>query len=387
MNVRALIIVIITFAVTALFSSAAFAQGAQVIVTPKASYRIVYDDNVNNTKDGDIEHQLRPALQVDINTERSKNRLEAGLTVHRYGDKDNLDRTEQEYTLSSRNELHERVRLNLTASYEDDYTISKIAEELAETTRKTARRRLTVSPRLEFVVTEKNLLGLTYTFSSTDYDRADYVDYDYHGLSADWTYIWTERFRLRASTGLSWYDNQYNDGDGSYSDVTFMTGFEYDLNEIWTWSLMGGYLQSKSTVDRPTLDIEEDGDGYVGTTQLAWDYPRSDGYVEYSRDNTVGLSGETLTRDRFRLRELYLLTERTRLRFDVSVTLTESDGSINERDSAYYSLRPGIEYDLDENWTWEAGYSYEYSEDKINDSNYDRNKFYMGIRWDLPMEM
>jgi hypothetical protein len=378
---------ILAVAATALSASVALAQSAQVIVTPKAAYRIVYDNNVNNTKDGDFEHQFRPALQVDVNTERSKNTVEAAVTLHRYNDLDQLDRTEQEYTLSSRNELTELLRFNLTGSYEDDYTISKIAEELAETASKTARRRLTLSPRLEYVVTERNLVGLTYTYGSTDYDRAEYVDYDYQNLSADWTFIWTERFRLRASTGASWYDNKYSDGDGAYSDLSFMVGFEYDINEIWTWSVMSGLLQSKTTVDRPGLDVDKEGDGYVGSTRLTWDYPRSDGYIEYGRDNTIGLSGETLTRDRFHLKETYLLTERQRLKLDSVITLSESDGTISERDSAYYRIRPSYEYDLDENWTWELGCSYEYVEDRVNSSNYDRSKAYMEIRWSLPEEL
>ncbi|MDD4732404.1 MAG: hypothetical protein PHX58_10760 [Desulfovibrio sp.] len=385
MKIRALTTLAVLLA-TATGACGAWAQSAQVIVTPMVGYRIQYDDNVNNTGEADLEHRLRPGVRLDVNTERSKNRLQAELSLYRYHDSDNLDRTEQDYSLSSRNELTERLRLNLQGSYEDDYTISKISEELAETTRKTARQRLNTSARMEFTVTERNLLGVTYGFGATDYERQDYVDFEQQSLSVDWTYIWTERFRLRAGTGFSWYDNDYDDGSGSYSDRSYTAGFEYDLNEIWTWSLNGGYLQSNSTVDRPGLDLDKDGDGYVGSSRLAWEYPRSSGYLEYARDNTVGLSGETLTRDRFRLRERYLITERSLLDFEAVATLTESDGSIKDRDSVYYSLRPTYEYRLDEDWTWELGYRYEFIEDKVAEDDYDRHKVFTGIRWQLPQE-
>ncbi|MGE4291114.1 MAG: hypothetical protein AB7E32_02780 [Desulfovibrio sp.] len=387
MNARALTIMILAVAVTALTATVALAQSAQVIVTPKASYRISYDDNVNNTKKGDIEHRLTPALQVDVNTERSKNTLKAIVGIYRYGDLDNLDRTTQKYSLSSRNDLTERVRLHLNTSYDDDYTISNIAEEQAQIASKTARRRLSLSPRLEFVVTERNLFGLSYSYGSTDYDRDTYVDYDNQSVSADWTYIWTERFRVRASAGTSWYDNRYNNGDGTYSDLTFMAGFDYDIDEIWTWSFMGGLLQSKTTVDRTGQDTDTEGDGYVGSTRLAWNYPRSDGYVEYARDNTIGLSGETLTRDRFRLNERYLLTERSRLKFTALYTMAESDNSLStETDSSYAQGQLSYEYDLDEDWTWEVGGSHEFFENHVNSNTYDRNKVFMEIRWDLPQE-
>lgn len=387
MNARFLRVMIFALVAIVLSASGAMAQSAQVIVTPKAAYRITYDNNVNNTKDGDIEHVLTPALQVDVNTERSRNTFEASVSLHKYHDLDQLDRTTQEYSLSSKNELHERVRLNLDASYEDDYTIGKISEELATTARKTARRRLSLSPRLEFVADERNLIGLNYSYGTTDYDRADYVDYENQGASVDWTYIWTERFRLRSSVGMNWYDTSYDDGDGSYTNLTAMVGFDYDIDEIWTLSFMGGLLQSKSVVDRPGLDIEKDGEGYVGTARLAWDYPRSDGYVEYARDDTVGLSGQTLTRDRFRIYERYLLTERMRLSMTALATLSESDETIARTDSSYYQLRSNLEYDLDEHWTWEVGCGYEFTEDNVNSTDYDRSKVWMGIRWKLPEEL
>lgn len=388
MHARTFILMSLVVAGTVLSASLALARSAQVIVTPRAAYRISYDNNVNNTKDGDITHELTPGVRLDVNTERSKNRLEAEATVYKYHDKDELDRTTQSYSLSSRNDLTERVRLTLNGSYENDYTISKIAEELAETVSKTGRQRLGLSTRLDVVVTERNLLGLSYGYGSTDYDRSDYVDYDYQSASADWTYLWTERFRLRASTGMDWYDTDYNDGDGSYEDVSFMVGFDYDLNEIWTWSVMSGYLKNSTTADRTIgRDVDKDGDGYVGNTRLAWDYPRSDGFIEYGRDYTIGLSGETVTRDRFRLREKYLLTERSRLVLDGVVTLSESDGSINERDSAYYRIHPSYEYDLSEHWTWAVGGSYEWNQNHITSSEYDRSKVYMEIRWALPEEL
>lgn len=386
MQFRVLTSLTILLAALGMVAGSALAQSAQVIVTPKVGYRIQYDDNLNNTKDGDVEHRLRPALQVDVNTEQSKNRLEASVSLYRLHDNDNLDRTEQDYSLSSRNQLHERVRLDVNGSYETDYTINKVAEELAETTRKTGRRRFNGSTRLEFVVTERNLVGLNYGFGTTMYDRDDFVDYDVHNYSADWTHIWTERFRTRLGVGGTWYDNEYTDGDGEYTDQSLTAGFEYDIDEIWTWSFTGGYVRSNTQVDRPALQVDKDGDGYIGSTRLAWDYPRSDGYVEYSRDNTVGLNGETLTRDRFRLWEKYLLSERSHLRFEALMTLAQSDGTIRDRDSVYYRLRPTYEYALDEHWTWEVGYSYELVEDRKADTSYDRNKVFMGIRWQMPDE-
>ncbi|MGE4504501.1 MAG: outer membrane beta-barrel protein [Desulfovibrionaceae bacterium] len=360
--------------------------GRRYLFTPKIKAGAEYNDDVQYLGDGDMVFTVTPELQLEIDSERTEHTITASLTRYKYADLDSFDRTETGVSLESVHRATERLTLRGNVGYEVDYTLTSAEDEYGTTAEMAERGVFSLGARAEYMATELLLLGLSYNYSSTQYD-SKYVDVAGHSLGLDAAWRITERTTLLGAVSEGWYASEFLDsGEGDYRVTSFTAGIRHRLTEIWTVFGTGGVRLSENDLDTGGTDDVFYDEGWILNAGVEWQFERSRGELVYSHDNTAGLSGSRLDRDRIRISHTYRTTERSALTANAGVTQSKSDGVLT--DSKYRGWSAGLawRYDTTEDSRLWIGYQHQASENLLSHDENDRNRYYIRFEVGFPEE-
>ena len=339
--------------------------------TPQVSVRETYDSNVNYGGHGDMEHNVSGSLRMDMQKERVGGWIQAKGEAYKYSRLKDYDRVDQTYTAGLQVNATEKITVNIQGGVTADHAFSDSLSETGEVARTAAHQVYTLRPSVTMLLDEVNSLTLFYAFSKSVYDSQEYTNYQSHTLGALWGYRLNERLQLL----LQLADTRMESNDADFDNISAMAGFEYSLAE----SLKARVLVGASTLHTNyKVGIKRSSNDYSAETSLDWRLEKLTTSAGYSRDMTLGITGDDLVRDRFFLNFYYTLTERFTAILQNNVVLSEgSSSSQSGQDKRWMEIKPSLRYYLTEKAYLEAGYTYAATKDMELDLLRTRNKAFL----------
>ena len=348
-------------------------------VVPSVSLRETYDSNVNFNGKGDFEHSATPGVRVDLQQERLRGWTQARGTAYKYMRLNEYDRVDQNYDAGLEVNVTERITLNAKGSATLDHAFSSSLGDTGERSpHRASRQLLNAQPSVTFALDETNALTLTYAFSKTDYDTQDYIDSLSNTFSGLWGYRLNERTQLLLQLSKGWIE-----ASTAQQDIfSGMAGFEYALAETVKARVLAG---ASSMNTKPKAAEARTSSNFSADTSLEWKLETLTTSAGYSRDMTMGISGEDLVRDRLSLNFSMEVSERLQLALGGNLVLSENSSTNQTRQSnRWYEIRPTIRYRVGEDSNLSLGYSYGSTKDLEQDSLRTRNRIFLDYNISFP---
>lgn len=334
-------------------------------LAPEASLESFYDDNVRlSAADAQSSFGVigRANASFGRRTEISDLAIEGGLSLRRYGDVTELDRTEGFLGLDSAYRLA-RHRLGLTARLDYDSTLTSEISTSGLVQVNKRRTRLFARPSWSYELSERAALDLSASYTDVSYEDVERIplyDYTLAGAGLTGTYLWSERSELFARLNLDRYEAAQVDtrsdtlgllAGGSYAlsetlSLTALAGLRYTRAE--TPALTGGTDEQSST--GPLVDFSLEKRFEVGHLRLT-----------ASQALSPSSTGELLNTTSGGLALAYPVN--ARWSFVVNAHAYRNRDPAGERDSNdrdYLSIAPRLRHKLSDWWHLEVGYRFRY---------------------------
>jgi len=343
------------------------------------SVRATYDSNVNFMGKGDFETSAMPGVRVDVQQERMRGWVVAKGTAYKYLRLNDFDRIDQNYEAGIEVNATERITANLKGGLVADHAFGSALDETGEQApRRSSRQVYSVKPSLTFNLGETDSLTLFHAFSKTVYDTRDYTDSQSNTLGG----LWGHRLNERTQLLLQLAGSMASTPSASQDSVSCMGGFEYALAETLKARVLGGVSSLRSKVDGQE---SSESSSYAADTSLEWQLEKLTTKVGYSRDMTLGITGDDLVRDKLTLNLALRTTERLRLLLGGNMVLSENTSSSQTaQKNRWTEISPGASYQVGENSSMTLGYAYGASEDRLKDETKTRNRVYLDFSIAFP---
>lgn len=380
------------------------ASGVEWVAEPSVTLREEYNDNYlltpapYNAVWGTI---LSPALKLSRRTEVSETSANARLNFNRYTGENNLDRTDQYYTLNS-SVQSERNLLAGDFSFTRDSTLySELAETGIVQTR-SQRSRLSLAPSWTRMLSERNSLRLGYQYDKISYQggTTSLADYTNQSASTNWLHQWSEKDLI--TTGV--YYARFETANAGYQADTIgiQAGLTHDFSETLQGNFRMGVRNTKSTVEGFASRFVEIFPGFFVPVQVP----------QTTTTTSRGMTLNAQLQKRFETMTIHgnisreqnptgnsTLVETDRLGVAVTRTMSEklsatASGNIyrsryigevvNAPDRQYYEIALNFNWRMTERWRLDSGYRYARAEYKSNNTSPDSNLVFAGLRYDWP---
>lgn len=339
--------------------------------TPQVSARETYDSNVNFSGHGDTEHSVAGNLRLDMQKERVGGWIQARGTAYKYSRLNEFDRVDQNYTAGIQVNATEKITVDIQGGVTADHAFSNSLAETGEVARTAAHQVYSLRPSVTLLLDEVNSLTLFYAFGKSVYDSTEYTNYQSHTLGALWGYRLNERTQLL----LQLSNTRMESKSAEFNNISAMAGFEYSLAETLKARVLVGASTLKTEYE---VGIKRSSNDYSVESSLDWRLEKLNTSAGYSRDMTLGITGDDLVRDRFFLNFYYTLTERFTAILQNNLVLSQGNSSSQSgQDNRWMEIRPSLRYYLAEKAYLEAGYTYAATKDMQLDLLRTRNKAYL----------
>lgn len=330
-------------------------------ITPSISARETYDTNVNLAGKGDFEHSVTPGIRVDLQKERVRGWVQAKGMAYKYSKLNEFDRIDQNYDAGFEVNATEKLSMAIKANVLADHAFTSSLAGTGELSKSTPHQSYSVSPSITFGLNESNALTLFHAFTKDVYGSEDYSDVVTNALGGLWGHRLNERTQLLFQVAGARAETKTVE----QNSVTGMAGFEYALAETVKARVLAGVGSMRTTAQGLESTSART---FAADTSLEWRLEKIALTGGYSRDMTLGLTGEDLIRNKFNLGLTYDLTERTQMllnsSFVISKTPSDALSPVNDR---WMDFQPSLKYLLGENSSVSLGYGYSASKDSIND--------------------
>ncbi|MBU1041655.1 MAG: hypothetical protein KKF77_11210 [Proteobacteria bacterium] len=350
-----------------------------VKVMPTISVRETYDSNVNFMGKGDFESSATPGVRVDVKQERMRGWVVAKGTAYKYLRLNDFDRIDQNYEAGIEVNATEKITANLKGGIIADHAFGSALDETGEQApRRSSRQVYSIKPSLTLTLDETNSLTLFHAFTKTEYDTKDYTDSMSNTLGG----LWGHRLNERTQLLLQLSGSMASTPSATQDSVSGMAGFEYALAETVKARVLGGASSLRSKVDGQE---SRKATSYAADTSLEWRLEKLTTTAAYSRDMTLGITGDDLVRDRLSLNLALRTTERLRLLLNGNMVLSENTSSAQSaQKNRWTEISPGASYQVGENSSMTLGYAYGSSEDRLKDETKTRNRVYLDFSIAFP---
>lgn len=350
-----------------------------VKVMPTVSVRETYDSNVNLMGKGDFETSATPGVRVDLTQERLRSWVVAKGTAYKFARLKDFDRIDQNYEAGLEVNATEKITANLKGGVVADHAFTSALNETGELApRRASRQVYSVQPSITMSVGETNSLTLFHSFTKTDYDTKDYTDSVSNTLGG----LLGHRLNERTQLLLQLSGTLTTTPSARQNSVSGMGGFEYALAETVKARILGGGSSMNSKTDGTD---SRKASSYAADTSLEWQLEKLSTKAGYTRDITLGITGDDLVRDKLSLNLALNSTERLQLLLGGNLLLSENTSSSQTRQkNRWYEVSPAARYRVGEHSALTLGYSYGASEDKLKDESKTRNRIFLDFNITFP---
>lgn len=398
----------------ALFFVALSLEGAladETQVTPSIEVRADYNDNIFfDTTDelSDYVFTITPGIELTRRTERLESNLRVSFPINRYADLDELNEVDQMYSGALRYQWSPRVATSLQAGYIRDSQPERDLLETGLVQGERTRRGLSAGFSGEYSFSEETTAGLFYAYTGARYNDPQYTDSDSHSLNLVFTRDMEKIIANtygRLSFGGSLYEyspNDYNSAPYDVENYSAMVGVVHLVSERYSISADVGvrYTRSEFSVSRlqevapgesriVTLTEKSDDLGGVGRLALSYAGESVGATLSASRDiGTSGGIGGTVERTVFAFDADKRITYKLWAHFSAGYYLNDSkdmEGSLSQIDSETWRLSPSLRYEYSRDLRFEASYSFARINDRIDNTEAERNLVFLRIIYKHPL--
>ena len=316
--------------------------------------------------------------------------------------------------------LEAEVVRDSTRTSELESTGSGLVSNLAE-----RRVQYVVQPQWTYLVTARNFVAVSGSFSQANYAGLQFTDYTYDSLRIAWTRVINENLRLTVAANGALYspDSRTTTVAGvppftapSFNVSTeiesesagLQVGGEYAITENWSVSGLAGSTytnQDYELVDpggacsnqflalfgrTPGACSLEDSDSndLVADVSMLWSGERNEINLGYSIQNQPSNQGYEVEYERYSVSWNYRTTEKSRFRLsveygsneavDVSVSLIDPSNSNRDFGNATASYR----WRVNENWRFNARYRYAWQDREQALGDAESNSIEIGVSYE-----
>jgi len=372
-RMRKVELVIWLVALTVILPTGVLADEFKLI--PSISVREEYNDNIFFDDDQEIDDwitTISPGLELIDHTERFDLTLSARGHGIKYGQNDELNDFDQQYSGNIGYKVTPRLRMSAGAGYTVDNRRDRDIETTGLVLSTEERKRYNGSLSGEYILTEKTAASLSYAYNRSDFDDPEEVDYKYHSSNLGFTHDISEFFpRTVARMNFGYY--YYDSSDTAIDIYSGTVGFSWAMTEVFNLLVDLGtrYTSSEFMVAQrhpfiPFIIItREETDhtwGGVGHVALSYQGEVTTASLSASKDVRPA-GGQNGTTDRTSF--LFKISRRFAEKFSAHLSgeyfLNKADAgelSRTDIDEQTISIRPGLSCEIIDNLVLTASYTF-----------------------------
>jgi hypothetical protein len=331
--------------------------------------RYEYNDNINLSAANEIDisgGKISLPATLAVRNERMDASLMGELASSKYNESA-YDSDDQNLQGRAKYQL-ERGELEGRAGYQRDSTVNSEFLDTGLVGLESSRVETASAGGSGFhMFTQKNGISAGVDYSNVDYQSDLYQDYEYISGYGGWIHEWSELTTLR----LQAYGSRYENDAGNLRPVEVesdslgvQAGFDYDVSEQLSASVLGGWLKVKTEYDTgtPFAPDDDDSNGPMLTGSLKYERERYDLQAKINSQPSPSGDGFMLYRHQLDLVYRYRLTESSRLDLGLIGGRSESvDNRINN-DRDYARGRVRLDYRFSEHWYVAGTYVYSWQD-------------------------
>jgi hypothetical protein len=376
-------------------------------LTPSIAVRQEYNSNIffdaSNEQDSLIT-RVKPGLELLNRTERLELALAGFVTPYYYWDESDLNAVDQDYSGKVSYRLNPLFSVGANAGVRVDHQPDRDILSTGLVYNDNRRIQQRYGGNANWMFTELMSASASYGYTREDWRTSgneDLEDWDSHavtlGLSRELGSAPGVTVGL-LNAGWAVYDYETSKTDYYFGTV----GISHRLSELFrlTADAGGRYTDSEfeqqrlATVPPGVIAVvteDETSSGWGGIGHLGIEYAgeRARGTLSASHDiNAASGRSGVVQRTGVTFNGGYLVLEKLRLGLAAGAFRNKSDDdefTSDEIDEYSYSVGPSLRWELFREVTLEAGYRFNYIDDRTDEGNAVRNLGYLQIAYGLPL--
>lgn len=371
------------------------AGAADWVVVPQIRLGGEFDSNLNysfQNRRSDVILKAWPSVDFTYASEVSQYTGRLALTGLHYLKNSELDKIDQSFTLSGKRQVLPRLGVTFSGSYILDSTLQEELTESGFIITRRPRQSYRLSPGLAYQLTERDTLGLTYSFGQVNYQDPRFRDYTTHRLSLGYGHLMANaRTSLRGA--LAGQAVEYSRGGNRYQTLNLAAGVEHKVAEDFSLTALAGVNLTR--LREFTVVRDPGGLRFLrpGTTVQAGPFvelavtrrwPRTSLTAGVNRTESPSGGGRLLEYYRGFLGLDHALTERLKAGLDSSIYYSISSREERDYENLLFSFGPQVSYQLTERLTVTSGYRFGYREDLQADRNTHRHLVWLYLSYSRP---
>ena len=361
--------------------------------------RVEYNDNIFLSSDNPEDRTsavVAPSLSGTIKEINWQASINAKIKSYRYSDV-NLNSNDQFFDLSGRYNV-ERNIFALNVNHGLTSNLRYTSADFGLVAQRVNTKKQSVTPQYTFLMTERAVLVLSYTFTDVDYldaENLDYKPYISKTSSGSFIYNLTERDKLT----LSLYSVDYKTQNDLVRYQLFMSRFGVD--HVFSKTLSTNFLigiSRRNSTNLTTQEFDYFGNIIVKTQEI--DYTDrglllnasvklklESGKIELKliRDNTTNSFGGLDQIDKLKLHYNENLSSLWKYGISAGyedIISISSNTRTSDRNILFFETKAF--YSISKNWDINASYRYTERKFKNNGNAPHSNRVYMGLSYNFP---
>ncbi|MCG8430633.1 MAG: outer membrane beta-barrel protein [Candidatus Omnitrophica bacterium] len=367
---RSLSLFVLLFIFSAVPAYAYKVGGVDVHLVP--SVHFTFDDNVGYDHENEIDdfiYILRFGLKADYEAKTESLSFLGHFNYNKYQDNERFDNWSQDFTVSFLKEFSEYLRLELSDRFEHAEEPSSFEDEFGRDEGRYSFVSNTITASLSKDVSKYLTLSGSYSNNIYDASREETDDSYYNSLALRADYLFSSHLTLQ---GFYRFSHRTYQGPGTIYFNTLALGSRYYFNSRLYADLTGAadfiHTLDGEDIVRPL---------FLGKLTRELD-ERSRAYLSFSRRSTAGATTQALFErwqfaigaDSQLFRRLYGFTE---------LFYGEGEYDRLKIDDEFHGVSLGIVYEINEDTTVEARYSFSRTDSNLYTRDYKKNHFSLGL--------
>ena len=355
------------------------------------SQRVLYSDNLLLSRDREIStfgFITTPALHLERNTPAGQIALDGRFDFAEYVDHSEFNSQDQFLDLAVDQAITERSALRLDASFTRDTTLKNDQDVTGRFLDDSFQFvNWSVAPGWAYLLSPVDEIEVRGSYKKVNYYTDEKTDYQYFGPSIDYSRQLNELERVTATVAAYRFIPRES-GDDYTDTISTLFGYAYDPSELFSISGGVGLAYSMRHED-PGNDSDEL--GY--RVKFNVKYVMSDQTslrASISHDAEPSGDGDQVVRNRVTFGVDHQLAPLVTARFNADyvdnedIFGTETNTSNEQETTRYTSIRPALAYQLTEDWSLEAQYSFRYRLFEDENEHATSNSVFLTLQYNFP---
>lgn len=360
-------------------------QAAEIQVSPFASVRTEYNDNIlfeRQSPLSDALTRLGAGVDWEASTERMKLEAFTFLELERYRDGIEQDTENWRLEIDGLYLVTPRLRISGKLLYTKDTTLESEIEEIGAPRSRDDRNRYRGQAGFFYRYTMRTNIAGGYSFYRSEYESDRNVDVDDHLFSVFLIHRFNESRDSISFGGM--YSRSLSETRNRDS-FSMNIGWRHRFAETFQFRGNLGVRYTIKDFASPRREDEDSSGGIVDVSLLRRG-ETLDARLGFRRDLRISSAGEDLVVDNLYTGMNYRFAPRWVLGMEGNLFFTKEDGDVELENSRFFEFASSLSYLLTKEHEIQIGYSYAIYKDRELDDNQvaERNRVWLTFQFRFP---